>query len=136
MHSHFVFIFSWTGKKKEKKLLFIFNNKMKDSWFNSSESFRYSTNIYWSFLQLNFLLVHNQFLLFWKIFFSMWTILKSLLNFLQYCFCFMFWFSDQEAHGIISPWPGIELAPSVLEGKVSTTGRPGKSLNCLLSLFT
>ena len=39
----------------------------------------------------------------------------------------MFWFSDQEACGILIPWPGIEPTPSALEGKVLTTGLPGKS---------
>ena len=44
--------------------------------------------------------------------------LKSLLNLLQYCFCFIFWHFDQEAYVILAPWPGIEPAPSALEGKV------------------
>ena len=44
--------------------------------------------------------------------------LKSLLNFLQYCFCFMFWFFGQEACGILVPQPGIEHSPPVLEGEV------------------
>ena len=30
---------------------------------------------------------------------------------LQYCFCFMFWFSGLEACGILAPWPGIEPIP-------------------------
>ena len=54
---------------------------------------------------------------FYKIFFLMWTIfLKSLLNLLQYCFCFMFCFFGREACGILAPQPGIEPAPSALEG--------------------
>ena len=39
----------------------------------------------------------------------------------------MFWFFDHEACGILAPWPGIEPAPHALEGKVLTTGPPGKS---------
>ena len=60
--------------------------------------------------------------------------LKSLLNFLQYCFCFMFCFWGHETCGILAPWPGIEPAPDALEGEVVTTGLPGKSLgaDCFL----
>ena len=32
------------------------------------------------------------------------------------------------------PWPGIEPAPTALEGEVSTTGPPGKSLSAPFSL--
>ena len=60
-------------------------------------------------------------------FFLMWTIFKkSLLNVLQYCFCFMFCFFGHEACGVLAPWPGIEPTPPALEGKVLTTGPPGK----------
>ena len=61
--------------------------------------------------------------------------LKSLLNLLQYCFCFMFWFFGFEAYGILTPWPGIEPAPPTLEGKVLTTGLPGKSPRLLHIMF-
>ena len=63
-----------------------------------------------------------------KNFFLMWTIFKSLLNLLQYCFCFMFWFFGHEAGGILAPTPGIEPTPPALEGEVLTTGPPRKSL--------
>ena len=43
------------------------------------------------------------------------------------CFCLMFWFFGLKTHGILTPWPGIELAPPAMEGKVLTTGLPGKS---------
>ena len=33
-----------------------------------------------------------------------------------------------EACGILAPRPGIEPAPTALEGEVLTTGPPGKSL--------
>ena len=52
---------------------------------------------------------------------------KSLLNFLQYCFCSMLWFSGYKAHGILVPWPGVEPTLPAMEGEVSTTGSPGKS---------
>ena len=32
----------------------------------------------------------------------MWTIIKSLSNLLQYCFCFMFWFFGPKACGILA----------------------------------
>ena len=40
----------------------------------------------------------------------------------------MFWFFGHEACGILAPKPGIEPLLPTLEGKVSTTGPPGKSL--------
>ena len=56
-------------------------------------------------------------------------ILVSLLNLLQYCFCFMFCFFWLKACGILAPQPGNQPAPPALEGKVLTTGPPGKSLH-------
>ena len=44
--------------------------------------------------------------------------LKTLLNLLQYCFCFMFSFFGHEAYGILAPQSGIELVPPALEGEV------------------
>ena len=61
-------------------------------------------------------------------FLKMWTILKTLLNLLQYYFYFMFWFIGQKASGILASWPGIEPTPHASEGEVSTTRLPGKSL--------
>ena len=58
--------------------------------------------------------------------------LKSLLNLLQYCFCFMFLVFWPEACGILVPWPGIEPASPALEGKILTSGCPGKPLDSLL----
>ena len=40
----------------------------------------------------------------------------------------MFWLFGLKASGILVPQLGIEPAPSALEGKVLTTGLPGKSL--------
>ena len=75
-------------------------------------------------------LAHSIFspLFFFFFFFLMWTILRSLSNLLQYCFCFTFWFFGREACGILAPWPEIEPATPALEGEVLTTGPPGKSL--------
>ena len=44
----------------------------------------------------------------------------------------MFWFFGRKACGILAPRPGIEPAPPALEGKVLTTGPPGKSLQLIL----
>ena len=66
------------------------------------------------------------------LFLKIWIILKSLLNLLQYCFCFMFWFFGLRACGISVPLPGIEPTPPALEGEVLPTTLPGKSLYCHL----
>ena len=39
----------------------------------------------------------------------------------------MYWFFGYKAHGILAPQPGMKPAPPALEGKVLTTGPPGKS---------
>ena len=46
----------------------------------------------------------------------MWTIIKSLSNLLQYCFCFMFWFFGPKACGILAPQPGIKPSPPAFKG--------------------
>ena len=62
----------------------------------------------------------------------MWTtVFKSLLNLLQYCFCFILWLFGCEARGALATGPGIEPTPPALEGKVLTTGPPGKSQTLL-----
>ena len=48
-------------------------------------------------------------------FFLMWTILTSLLNLLQYCFCFKFWFFWPQG---LAPWLGIKPTPA-LKGEVN-----------------
>ena len=50
------------------------------------------------------------------------------MNFLQCCFRLMFWVFGHEACGFLAAPPGVEPAPFALEGKVLTTGLPGKSL--------
>ena len=42
---------------------------------------------------------------------------------------FFFFFFGHEACGILAPQPGMEPTAPALEGKVLTTGPPGKSLN-------
>ena len=61
------------------------------------------------------------------LFFFFWCglFLKSVLNLLQYCSCFMFWILGPKACRILAPWP----TPSVLKGQVLITGSPGKSPN-------
>ena len=44
----------------------------------------------------------------------------------------MFWCFGSKACGILAPQPGVEPAPPALEGKVLTTGPPGKSLSYLI----
>ena len=41
----------------------------------------------------------------------------------------MSWFSGHEACGVLAQHPGIEPEPPALEGKVLSTGQPGKSQN-------
>ena len=62
-------------------------------------------------------------------FFFFWCgpFLKSLLNLLQYCLCFAFFFFGHKACGILAPWSGIEPTPPTLEGEILTTVPPGKS---------
>ena len=52
----------------------------------------------------------------------------SLLNLLQYCFCFMFCFSVRKACGILAPPPGTEPIPPAFEDEALTSGPPGKCL--------
>ena len=58
--------------------------------------------------------------------------LKSLLNVLQYCFCFMFWYFGHKTCWILALPLRFKPTPSPLQGKVLTTGPPGKSLLILL----
>ena len=44
--------------------------------------------------------------------------LKSLLNLLQCCFCFVFWFFGHKVCEFLAPWPEIEPVPPAVEGKV------------------
>ena len=69
---------------------------------------------------------YTQLFFFLKIFWC-GPFLKSLLNLLQYCFCFVLGLFGPEARGILVPGPEIEPAPSALEGEVLTIGPPGKS---------
>ena len=53
-------------------------------------------------------------------FFLCGPFLKSLLNLLQHCFCFVFWLFGHEACGILTSLPGIEPALSVSQDGVLT----------------
>ena len=64
-------------------------------------------------------------------FFGYRPFLKSLLNLLQYCLCFILCLFGCEACGILASLPGIESAHPTLEGDVLTTGSPRKSLKLL-----
>ena len=56
---------------------------------------------------------------------------KSLLNLLQYRFCFVFWFFSCKVYGIAPP-PRVKPPPPASEGEVLITGPPGKSYGRLL----
>ena len=59
----------------------------------------------------------------------MWTTVKVFIEFfLQYRFCFMFWFFGHETCAILAPRSGVKPLFPLLEAKVLTTGFPGKSL--------
>ena len=63
----------------------------------------------------------------------MWTILKVCIEFatiLLLLRVLIFW-GGHKAYGILVPRPGIEPALPALEGKVLTTGPPGKSQTLL-----
>ena len=59
----------------------------------------------------------------------MWTIFKVFIEAITILFLFYVLVFGLEACGILAPQPGIEPTPPALEGKVLTTGPPGKSLN-------
>ena len=69
---------------------------------------------------------------FFKVFFFNGPFLKSLLNVLQYCVCFVLFFWPGTMWDLNSP-PGIEPSPPALEGEVLTTGPPGKFPLCISS---
>ena len=69
-------------------------------------------DLFFGFFSLRFKTLPFSGLVFFKPFFSFFgheLFLKFLLNLLQYYFCFMFWFSDCKACGILAPQPRIEL---------------------------
>ena len=69
----------------------------------------------------------HSFFFFFKVF-GGGPFLNSVLNLLQYCFCFKFWVFWRRCVGILLAQPGIKHARPALEGKVLTTGSPGKAL--------
>ena len=64
---------------------------------------------------------------FFKKNFWMWTVFNCLYWVCQVLLLFMFWIFGCKACGILAPQPGIIPTSFVLEGKVLTTGPPGKS---------
>ena len=65
--------------------------------------------------------------------FLMWTIFKVFIKFVTILLLLlMFCFFGPEASGILVSWSGIEPAPPSLEGKVLTTGPPGKPWSYIL----
>lgn len=61
--------------------------------------------------------------------------LKTLLNLLQDCFHYMFWFIGCKACGILAPQAGIEPTPVALEGEVLATTLQGSPCGHF-SIFT
>ena len=94
-----------------------------------------------SFIASNFLSVpysiwdHKLHLGFLFFFFWCWPFLKSLLNLLQCCFCFLFWVFGHVPCGIPAPPLGMEPAPAALEGEVLAAGPPGKFMPLVLMSF-
>ena len=69
------------------------------------------------------------------LFFLYGPFLKSLLNWLHYCFCFIVLTFLATGMQDLRSWPGIKPIPLTLESEVLTTGPPGKKLNlhnCIL----
>ena len=67
--------------------------------------------------------------------FLMWTILKVFIEFVTILLLLyvLVFFGCEACEAFGAPQPGIELACPALEGKVLTTGLPGKSLFFLKS---
>ena len=51
------------------------------------------------------------------------------LGFFFFFFFLMFWFFGCKACEILAPWPGVKSTPHALDGKILTTGLPGRFLN-------
>ena len=80
------------------------NNKDTDVWKSLYIWGGTLNSLYFSECSFNdYCFLKKYFLFFWC-----GPFLKSLLDLLQYCFCFMFCFFGLEACGILVPWPGIE----------------------------
>ena len=52
----------------------------------------------------------------------------SLLNLLQYCFCYMLCFFGCKAYELLAPGPGTESIPPALEGEVLTMDHQGSPI--------
>ena len=91
--------------------------------------FRLLRSFFWHPFPTVVLCIFYFFKIFFKDLFWGWPcFLKSLLNLLRYCFCFMFRIFGPKAHGILAPRSRIEPTPRALEGEGLITGPSGKSL--------
>ena len=94
--------------------------------FNTCAGHHYQKGLHGSwYYNLTMLPSHTYmfgYLFIFKVFFFFWCglSLKTLLNLLQNCFCFMLWFSGLEACGILAPQLGTEPAAPALESEVLT----------------
>ena len=96
------------------KIYLCFTEKKKKSHFK-----RISTNSHNIYIFTCMWAIHSVFLISLSFFNLYW---------ICYYFCFMCWFSGCKACGILAPQSGMESIPPALEGKVLTTGLPGKFL--------
>ena len=64
---------------------------------------------------------------FFKFFFLMWTIFKDSIEFVTLLLLFYVGFFGCKACGILAPQSRIEPTSPALEGRVPTTGLPGKT---------
>ena len=96
---------------------------VKCSYHNTSFKIYFKKRVWTSTLGV----IEKRVKLFFQIFFHMNYFLNSLLNLLQYYFCFMFSLCSHGECGILAPRPGIEPAPPALQGEILSTGQPGKS---------
>ena len=81
--------------------------------------------------------VQSIFLRFLVFFFLMWTLFKVLIEFVQHCFCFKFWFFGCKACGILESRLGIEPhTPCIGRWNLSHwTAREVPSWSLLMSLL-
>ena len=56
---------------------------------------------------------------------DLFVFLKSLLNLLQYCFCFMLCLFGRKACGLLAPQPGVEPAPPHWKAKCKPLDHQG-----------
>ena len=87
-------------------------------FFTTSTTWEVPYNMMPSFFHKTFFFIYKTFFL------CVDHFLKSLLNFLQYCPCFVFQFFGTKACAILAPQSGIEPALPTLKGEDVLTTRP------------